>query len=428
MSSQHLERQWAQRGFCLVLTAGLVISTLLGANDGSVSKPDKPYSFGLLPTVDYNADTGLGYGLLFQFDDKRSPEYQPYYFSHRVVLKRTTRGIAKYAYRFDSRYVLPMDLRLTVEARYLASLFEPYHGPGGAQTLFSQGFIDPDSPLYREKFYYTYEKRSFQANVVVQGPWWGTDLRWLAGLTLLSTTVDTVHYAQYGEDPGLQTLLARHWDLQGKFMAGGQEHGLLLGVIWDRRDHEASPRRGIWSEILLRWVPRVPGNDFAYTAITATHRQYVPLGGALTFAYRISGRTVPDRVPFFSRSRVDGSFTTETGLGGEKTVRGVLWQRMSGYRFLYGNLELRYRLRPLYRDGYVALSGFYDFGRTFDRPPPPDVADRGTATDRLHQGLGLGLRLATSATFIIALDVARPLDGALDGPGLKVYMAMDWLF
>ena len=413
---------------CLFLSGGIFLTSLFGADDASASESPKPYSLGMFPIIIYSADTGLAYGLLIQFDDKRHPDYQPYYSSHRIVFMRTTRGIAKYAYRLDSRYLLPFGLRLTAEARYLASLLEPYHGPGGAQTLFSQDFIDPDAPQYRGKFYYTYEKRYFQGNVVVQGSLPGAGLRWLAGLNLLSTTVDTVHYAQNGEAPDLMTLLARHWDLLDKETIGGQENGFMAGVVWDRRDHEVSPHRGFWSEILLRWVPQLPGNDFSYTAITATHRQYLPLTGALTFAYRINGRAMSAGVPFFSRSRVDGSFTTETGLGGERTVRGVLWQRASGRRSLYGNLELRYRLRPLNRDGYVALSGFYDAGRTFDSLPPQDLADRGTATDRLHRGLGLGLRVATSATFVIALDVARPLDAELDGPGLKMYMAMDWLF
>ena len=60
----------------------------------------KPYTIweeiGLLPAFDYSADKGFGYGVIFQFDDKYSPEYQPYYLSHRLTLQRTTRGIADY--------------------------------------------------------------------------------------------------------------------------------------------------------------------------------------------------------------------------------------------------------------------------------------------------------------------------------------------
>lgn len=76
----------------------------------------------------------------------------------------------------------------------------------------------------------------------------------------------------------------------------------------------------------------------------------------------------------------------------------------------------------------LAGSAFYDFGRTFDRPPPGDIADRGDGQDRWHQGLDLGGRVTLNATFIVALDVALPVDMAMDGLGLKVYIGLDWLF
>ncbi|MCK4578043.1 MAG: hypothetical protein KAU50_04590, partial [Candidatus Marinimicrobia bacterium] len=62
----------------IVLTAPVSAATI----DQRQAK-QKKYTFGLLPALDYSSDKGLGYGILFQLDDKRSPEYQPYYLSHR---------------------------------------------------------------------------------------------------------------------------------------------------------------------------------------------------------------------------------------------------------------------------------------------------------------------------------------------------------
>jgi len=73
-------------------------------------------------------------------------------------------------------------------------------------------------------------------------------------------------------------------------------------------------------------------------------------------------------------------------------------------------------------------SAFYDLGRTFDEPPPGDMADRGVDQDRWHQGVGIGGRVALNATFIVALDIALPVDKVMDGPGLKIYIGLDWLF
>ncbi|MCK4578040.1 MAG: BamA/TamA family outer membrane protein, partial [Candidatus Marinimicrobia bacterium] len=307
--------------------------------------------------------------------------------------------------------------------------FEPYHGPGGAQTLYNADFADPDADaaVYRGKYYYNYDKCYTRINTLIQGKLQGEHLRWLAGLYLLSTAVDTIDYTDYDEDPG-QTLLANHWDYRQAAMAGGQENALVAGIIYDRRDHEATPHRGVWSELLVRWIPDALGNDFSYTAITATHRQYLPISNELTFAYRLSGRSISAGAPFFSTPQVDGTYKTEEGLGGKKTVRGVLWQRVNGFNAVYGNLELRYRVMSLLETGYAALSIFYDLGRTFDEIPESTLFDRGQDHDVWHQGVGGGVRIAPNNTFIVALDLAVPVDSAMDGPGLKVYVGLDWLF
>ncbi len=409
----------------LLSVAALIALTLPGPVRGeplsSSQESAKPYRLGFMPYAMFSDDKGFGFGIIVQWDDKRSPDYQPYYLSHRIMFERTTRGIGDYSYRLDSKYILPASLRLTLEARYIASLFEPYHGPGGAQTEYNSEYVDT-----RGKYYYMYDKRYLQVNTLVQGWLKGEELRWLAGLVILRTWVDTMDYTDYNQDPG-ETLLAHHWEGLGADTAGGLENGLLAGIVWDRRDHETSPRKGFWSEVLLRWVPNISGNDFTYTVLTATHRQYVPLSEALTFAFRFSGRFMTDGAPFFTMPRLDGSFKTETGLGGNKTIRGVLWQRAVGNRFFYGNLELRYRILSLFRTGYLAGSAFYDFGRTFDKPHD-NMFEHALDKDQWHRGVGIGGRLAPNDTFIIALDLGWAVDASMDGPGVKVYMGLDWLF
>ncbi len=393
------------------------------------AKPTKPYSIGFLPFASYNDDQGLAYGFVLQLDDKRAGEFTPYYLSHRLTIKRTTRGIGDYNYRLDSKYLLPADLRLTFEVSSYTSLFEPYHGPGGAQTNYSAAFTDKYSGSYRGRFYYMYTKRSLEMSTLVQGRISGERFRWLAGLVLVSTQVDSIDYDDYqADDPGPQSLFAKHWDYYGAAVDGGRENGLIGGLVWDSRDHEASPRRGLWTEMLLRWVPTGLGSDFSYAALTATHRQYILLAQDLTMAIRMSGRWMSSGAPFFSVPRIDGSFTSESGLGGNMTIRGVLWQRAVGRQLFYSNWELRYRARRLFSTGYLATSVFYDLGRTFDPAVGRDISDRGSGSDSWHQGVGAGLRIAVNDTFILALDLGWPRDPALDGQGVKVYMGLDWLY
>ena len=113
------------KNHCVLLRSVVaVVAVALPQGASGQAPPEeekKSYTIGLLPALDYSADKGFGYGIVFQFDDKRSSDYQPYYLSHRVRLQRTTRGIADYQYRLDSKYLLPSDLRLTFEARYQVS-------------------------------------------------------------------------------------------------------------------------------------------------------------------------------------------------------------------------------------------------------------------------------------------------------------------
>ena len=322
-----------------------------------------------------------------------------------------------------------MDLRLTFETRFKISLLEPYHGPGGAQTRFDESYIDKTARNYLGRFYYMYDKRNLQLKVVVQGRLMREEVRWLAGIQLLSTQVDSIDYDDYeSDDTGGQSLLAQHWEYHGTALNGGQENGLITGLVWDNRDQEATPHAGIWSEVLLRWVAGALGSDYTYVTLTATHRQYVPLSPDMTLAFRMCGRYMTEGAPFFTKPLIDASFTADTGLGGDRTIRGVLWQRVVGRHFLFSNWELRYIIRPLFRTGYFATNAFFDLGRTFDESPPDTLAGKGGESDRWHQGFGAGIRVALNDTFILGLDLGWARDPQLDGSGLKVYSGLDWLF
>ena len=89
------------------------------------AKSTKPYRIGFLPFASYNDDQGLAYGFVLQLDDQRPGEFSPYYLSHRLTIKRTTRGIGDYNYRLDSKYLLPAELRLTLGSAPIPAFLSP---------------------------------------------------------------------------------------------------------------------------------------------------------------------------------------------------------------------------------------------------------------------------------------------------------------
>ena len=88
----------------------------------------------------------------------------------------------------------------------------------------------------------------------------------------------------------------------------------------------------------------------------------------MNLAYRISyqakiGGTMPYYMLPFVFNTAPG--LTRDGLGGGKTLRGILRNRVVGEDFVYGNLELRWKMIRtviLNQNVYIALAGFVDGG------------------------------------------------------------------
>ena len=94
------------------------------------------------------------------------------------------------------------------------------------------------------------------------------------------------------------------------------------------------------------------------------------------------------------------------GLGGSKTIRGLLRNRVVGDGFLYGNAELRWKMvhfKFINQNFYLGTNYFFDAGMVTS-PIEIDVTDlenylEGSAAafykdgkDKLHSTAGLGLK------------------------------------
>ena len=420
-----------------LLSAIIFIPTIISATEKNSGKDlnNNDYRFGFLPVLSFSSDEGLGYGIIAQADENGNSKYMPYLLSHRIIFKRSTGGATEYSYRFDSKYLLPKNLRITLEIKYRENKLEPFHGFGGAQTRYEEAYTDFKSGgLFRGTFYYKYDKKYFRINTILQGNIYENKFRWLGGIAILNTKIDTINYSDFDKElveNSTETLLA---NLQvsavigRNVFEGGNENSLLFGLVADTRDDEVSPSQGIWTDALIRWVPNLSGNDFSYLSLTGTFRGYIPMNNSLTLALRFSGRMMSDGAPFFTVSQQESSFKMVDGLGSGKTIRGILFQRILGRNNLLGNIELRYKFREMFTSGYAALSSFYDFGRSFDSTPILPSGDIGAEDDKLHQGVGIGFRVALNSSFVAAADVGRALDSKTDGEGLKLYLGLDWLY
>jgi outer membrane protein assembly factor BamA len=412
------------------------------------------WTFGALPAVSYNSDLGFQYGALvnfYYFGDGTS--YPKYMHSLYGEVSRYTKGSGINRFFYDSEYLIP-NIRVTADISYLTEKALDFYGFNGYDAVYNAAWEDSDdTENYESRMFYRHERNMFRFMTDFQGKLSGNKLRWVAGFGILNNTIAPVDIEALnkGKDegdllpdvPGLYDLYSDWGIINEKEKTGGWTNNIKFGLVYDTRDFEPNPMKGMWSEVVLFTAPKFLGNgDFGFTKISATHRQYFTLAKEkLSFAYRLNYQgTIAGTAPFYVQPYMINSFSNTSntdGLGGSKTLRGVLRNRVVGDAFAFGNAELRwkfYRTVVFRQNLYLGLNLFSDFGQVIKKIDVDEskipVAMREDFYDKdaesLHTTLGLGLRIVLNENFIVAVDYGRPFNERDGGGGL--YIGLNYLF
>ncbi len=191
-------------------------------------------------------------------------------------------------------------------------------------------------------------------------------------------------------------------------------------------------------------APSFLGNsESAFTKLALIYRHYVPVvANKVTFAYRLGYQgTIDGETPFYMQPfmiTTNTKVTKNDGLGGAKSLRGILRNRVVGDAFTYANLELRYKFLQFTKwnqNFYLALSGFGDFGMVtkpieIDRSLLPALENYydyfDLDDDKLHTAFGAGLHIAMNQNFILAVDYGLAADERDGKSGM--YISIGFLF
>lgn len=439
-------------------TAVLLAYATAGQSDTTIRKKEDiktGFTWFPLPVVAYDADLGFQYGLIGSIqlfgDGSSYPEYRHQFLAE---VSRFTKGSGVNQFFYDSRYLLPKKIRITVDISYLTEKALDFYGFNGYEAAFHPELMDDESDEYISRVFYRYERKLFRVVTDFQGEILGNRLRWLGGFSFFNIKIATVDIERINkgksEDKQLPdtTILYDNYTAWGLIPAeekeGGQLNFFKLGMIYDTRDNESNASKGIWEEIILFTAPKFFFNkDFAFTKLVLTHRQYIPLvSKKLTFAYRLSYQgTIGGHAPFFYQPYLISSFSTDTkpdGLGGAKSIRGVMRNRIVGDDVAYGNIELRWKFfkTVLWNYNlYLALHGFCDAGMivqpvSIDKNKVPEGEDLSryfdASDDSMHWSYGAGLRIAINENFIVAVDYGFAFDRRDGKSGL--YIGINNLF
>jgi len=416
-------------------------------------KIKKGWNFGGVPVIAYDSDIGFKYGALvnvFNYGD--GSQYPKYRHSLYFEWSRTTKGSGVNQFTYDSEYLIP-GIRVSAEASLLTEQSLDFYGFNGYESYYNPDYEDEESEDYISRMFYNQERKLTRLKADFQGKITGKQFRWFAGIEynnakLGTVDIDKLNKGKDAEDqlPDTALLYDRYvaWGLiPGDQADGGHTTLIKAGVVYDTRDIEANPMKGIWTDLQFLMAPSFLGNDnLSYTRVALTHRQYFTLAPqVLNFAYRISYQAkLSGDMPYYMLPFVYNTAPslTRDGLGGAKTVRGVMRNRITGDDFLYGNLELRWKfLRTLLfnQNIYLALSGFLDGGMVtgnyqVDKSGvPADEFSQKLVQDsdeKLHLGAGAGIHIVMNQNFVIAVDYGRALDPGDGESGL--YIGLNFLY
>ncbi len=434
----------------LFLTFILIPLIAFPQEDTAKFKPKKRYNYPIFPVVAYDADQGFQYGITANFydygDRSKYPEYR---YMLKTEISRFTKGSGVNQLFYDSKYLIPGHIRLTADVSYLTEKALDFYGFNGYQAVYNPQWEDDQDNAYITRVFYRMERKLFRFTCDFQGQIIGDRLRWLAGLGIMNFKTGTVDISRLNKGkeegkllPDTATLYDKYveWEIiPASEKKGGNANFIKAGFIFDTRDNEPSPMKGLWDEILLAYAPNFLFNqNNSFLKLIVIHRQYFTLvKKKLSFAYRLGYQgTIAGHTPYYFQPYMLSSFsyiTKPDGLGGAKTIRGVLRDRAVGDGVAWGNIEFRWRIINFVvakQNFYIGMVAFADAGLVVqqvdfnrDKIVTDDISDYFDFSydyDRLHPGAGIGIRLAWNENFIVTFDYGFAMDRKDGASGLYI--------
>lgn len=409
-----------------------------------------------LPLINSDPNVGVGYGarvLYFENGTREDPffEYTPYRYRIFAQYFNTTRKAPYHWLSVDAPYIFNTQWRLRGDLIYSRNPNLLYFG-FGEETLKPLKYKDrndPRQPIVRNATFSDYQKAleyrrpggegepayvtdrmynrydNENPNIQLSGErsFFGGKVR-LVGGTRLSRQVirrfdGKLFKAKdpfFGETdfsfmnvdvltPNGTTKVTEDAEAEKIIgINGGYVNTLRGGLVYDTRDFEPDPNRGVFLEYTHEKSVKAIGSDFDFNKNHAAARVFYSIlpktFEKLVLAGRAAVIQTNGKVPFFEGMNFWGTETNQGGLGGRTTLRGFKQDRFMGPAMAYGNLELRWKFATLNTGGQTfdfQLVPFYDVGRVWDETRFMNLKD-------YKHSRGLGLRIPWNQATIIYVD------------------------
>lgn len=397
------------------------------------------FGFGALPAVSFDSDLGFQYGAivnLFHYGD--GTNYPKYDHSLYLEWSRYSKGTGINRIMYDTEKLIP-GIRMTADVTYYTDQMLSFYGFNGYQS-------DYQSILPRS--FYSHERNMFRAKADLQGNFGDTDFGWVGGYTFYNFNIDSVNIQKLGLDPNQGGSLYQRYVSRGLINAdeknGGSINYVKLGLKYDSRDQRAFASKGIWTEAVVQMAPGFI-NDMPHAKFALIHRQYFTLVKDMVLAYRLNYQATigSGKVPFYAQPLLITSFLTAAenqGLGGKRSLRGVLRNRVVGDAVAFGNFEFRYKFlkfEAFKQNFYLGTNIFFDSGiilkpieidgfETMSTVEKDELLLKDYKKGKLHSSAGMGLKIGWNENFIISVDYGRAFNQQDGDSGM--YINLNYMF
>lgn len=418
------------------------------------------YNFGPLPAVAFDADKGFQLGALLNIYDFGDGSTYPntrqqWYFEASFF----TKGSQLFVVSYDNRFLIP-GVRWSTALTLTNDKAMDFYGFNGYMSYYDYDLVakgkdksDKDHYIYTPKYRMNRLALLFKTDFV--GNIWNKKFFWEAGYHLgyfkqgynkqgaLNLDKINKNKEEYKMFPATEPTifdLYRKWGIIPEDEAwGGLNSTLRLGLLFDTRDKEGAPSRGIWAEAHMILAPKWLGTTNPHYRYSATFRHYVPIvkNDILTFAYRLNYEgTIGNSAPYYVMPFITtvGQNYDRDGMGGYRTIRGLMRNRVQGLDMASYNAEIRWRFVsfPLWKQNIAFGLNLFSDGtmvtKNYDMTFKGDVKDKaeydaymakGASKDRPHITVGAGLRFIMNQNFIVAFEYGLPISKFSSDPFIK---------
>ncbi len=239
-----------------------------------------------------------------------------------------------------------------------------------------------------------------------------------------------LEFANINNIPTVQGKTKVSEDLEkGKIIGanGGYVNMARVGLVYDSRDYEPDPSKGIFAEITHERSHRAIGSNYEFNRTYASVRYFKQILPSvfkkLVFASRIAFVHNSGTLPFFEYRNIWGTEGNLGGLGGRTTLRGFIQDRFVGPEMGFANIEFRWRFLEI--PGFTFnLSPLFDVGRVWN-----DLRSvKANAWDGYKYSAGVGLRIIWNQSTVIYFEWARSRETGGIGNQNNFYLNFGHIF